>query len=56
MDAFAESLADCCNGLEAKRHLFTPYEPVLLDELAEFARTLDYGPVEKAFTRTDIGA
>ena len=56
VDAFAESLVDCCTGLEAKRHLFTPYGGVLLDELAEFARTLDYGLVEKAFVRTDVAA
>ncbi|TDD39049.1 HEXXH motif domain-containing protein [Actinomadura sp. KC06] len=56
VDAFAESLVDCCTGLEAKRDLFTPYGRLLLDELAEFARTLDYSLVEMAFTRTDLAA
>ena len=56
VDAFAASLVDCCKGLEAKRDLFTPYGQVLLDELAEFAHTLDFGLVSSAFTRHDIAA
>jgi len=47
---------DCCKGPEGKHYLFTPYGRMLLDDLAEFARTLDYRLVERAFTRTDIAA
>jgi len=56
VDSFAASLVDCCKGLESKRNLFTPYGQTLLDELAEFARTLDFGLVSNAFTREDIAA
>lgn len=56
VDAFASSLVDCCEGLEAKRDLFSPYGRLLLDELAEFAGTLDFDLVSKAFTRGDVAA
>ena len=56
VDAFAASLVDCCEGLEAKRALFTPYGRVMLEELTEFARTLDFDLVSRAFARDDIAA
>ncbi|MBO2454197.1 hypothetical protein J4573_44415 [Actinomadura barringtoniae] len=56
VDAFAESLNDCCTGLEAKRDLFTPYGQTLLDELATFARTLNFAAVESGLTRERLAA
>ncbi|WP_433330657.1 aKG-HExxH-type peptide beta-hydroxylase [Spirillospora sp. CA-294931] len=56
VDAFAEPLKDCCQGLETERDPFTPYGQTLLDELSEFARTLDFGMVETNLTRDGLAA
>ncbi|MDX6743264.1 aKG-HExxH-type peptide beta-hydroxylase [Actinocorallia sp. A-T 12471] len=56
VDAFASSLINCCEGLEAKKDRFTPYGQILLAELSSFARNLDYTMVESGFTRTDLAA
>ncbi|MEV0107660.1 HEXXH motif-containing putative peptide modification protein [Nocardia sp. NPDC050799] len=50
VDKFTGSLRDCCDGLNNKRDLFTPYGQLLVHQLAEFAFTLDWDYVEESIS------
>jgi hypothetical protein len=50
VDKFTGSLRGCCDGLNNKRELFTPYGRLLVHQLAEFAFTLDWDDVEESIS------
>ncbi|MFC8047804.1 aKG-HExxH-type peptide beta-hydroxylase [Nocardia sp. NPDC057353] len=50
VDRFTVSLRDCCQGLNDKRHLFTPYGKLLVHQLCEFAFSLDWDYVEESIS------
>lgn len=52
VDQFTTSLRECCEGLNTKRDLFTPYGRLLVDQLSEFADTLDFDSVKEAISGT----
>ncbi|WP_067484004.1 aKG-HExxH-type peptide beta-hydroxylase [Actinomadura hibisca] len=56
VDAFAKSLLECATGLAAKEEFFTPYGVMVVRELLDFARSLDFGSVKHAFTELNSAA
>lgn len=52
VDDFARSLNECADGLLGKLEYFTPYGTGVVEELAAFARTLDFDAVRAALTAT----
>jgi HEXXH motif-containing protein len=52
VDLYSASLRDAARGLAARREVFTPYGRMLVDELCDWARTLDFGRVAHAVSGT----
>jgi hypothetical protein len=52
VDLYSASLRDAARGLAARREVFTPYGRMLVDELCDWARTLDFGRVVHAVSGT----
>ncbi|MBF6139019.1 aKG-HExxH-type peptide beta-hydroxylase [Nocardia farcinica] len=50
VDMFTGSLRECCQGLNAKRDLFTSYGQMLVHQLAEFAFSLDWDYVAESIS------
>jgi hypothetical protein len=50
VDLFSTSLLECTDGLLEQRETFTDYGKMLVDELREFAESLDFGYVEQSIS------
>ncbi|MEU7767007.1 HEXXH motif-containing putative peptide modification protein [Nocardia sp. NPDC049190] len=50
VDKYTGSLRECCQGLNSKRALFTPYGQLLVFQLAAFAFTLNWDYVEESIS------
>lgn len=53
VDAFTASLRECCAGLRDKAEYFTPYGWGVVEELSDFADTLDYDRVRRSLVCGD---
>ncbi len=53
IDLFSESIKECADGLRQKRECFTPYGWAVVNELAEFADSIDFALVASGLRRPD---
>ena len=56
IDLFGKSLAECSGGLMAKRHAFTEYGVMLVEELDAFSRSIDFNEVLRSRSSPEFGA
>ncbi|MEU4208565.1 hypothetical protein AB0F13_00950 [Streptomyces sp. NPDC026206] len=45
-----DSLRDACTDMLAKRDVFTPYGQMLLDEMCDWAKTIDFDALARAIS------